>query len=100
VCTFGGRLVFNVGGEVVPVMGMSKVWRTFRLVMLSMVPWLTTIWYVMATQMIATKRTGWPVVYRPIPQPPVVRGIVDAMTVAGSSMIVLRWNMLTRQWRS
>jgi hypothetical protein len=48
-------LVLNDGGKVVPVMGSNKVWRTYKLVMLSMVSWLTTIRYVMATRTISTK---------------------------------------------
>jgi hypothetical protein len=81
VCASSGRLVLNGGGEVIPMMGMNKVWRTWRLVMLSVVPWLTTIRYIVAMWIIATKRMGWHVVYGPVPQLPVARGVVDGTTV-------------------
>jgi hypothetical protein len=42
-------MILNGVDEAIPVMGTNKVLRTCRLVMLSVVLWLTTIWYIMVT---------------------------------------------------
>jgi hypothetical protein len=75
-------MVLNGVDEVIPVIGMNKVQRMCKLVMLRVVLWLTTIRYIMVTRMISTKRTGWPEVYEPAPWLPTVRGVVDDTIVA------------------
>jgi hypothetical protein len=71
--------VLNGGGEVVPMMGMNRVRRTYRLVMLSVVSWMTTIRYIVVTQTIATKRMGCLMVYRLVSWSYAARGVVDGV---------------------
>jgi hypothetical protein len=81
--------VLNGGDKVVPGMGMNRVWRTYKLVMLSVVQWLTTLWHVKVMQMVATKCTRWLMIYRHVLLSPAVRGVMENTTVGWPDMVAL-----------